>query len=225
MVKEVHIVLGGTSGLGREITNRLREDGEQAWALGSSYENEEHGDGLKIDLADTESVDNAVAQLRVRLGDHALKSFWWVSGYGYNGNFAEQENPRRMAVVNYAGALPVAQFAWQKMLEQDSESNFNIVSSTTGQKPRTNEAVYAGTKFALVGFGRSLGIESERVNSPAKVALFMPGGMRTPFWDGAEPDAFDTYNDPKKVADIMVDATNAQSNQYMELTIERGTQV
>lgn len=225
MAERVNIILGGTSGLGQEITNRLRKDGEEAWVLGSSYDSEKHGDGLKIDLADEGDVDSAVKQLQVKLGDNALKSFWWVSGYGYNGNFAEQDNPRQMATVNFAGALPVAQLAWQKMLAQDEASHFNIVSSTTGQKPRTDEAVYAGSKFALVGLGRSLGLESKRLNSLIKVALLMPGGMRTPFWDGAEPDALSTFNDPKKVADVMVSETNNQQDEYMELTIERGTQV
>src|SRR5690606_28959012 len=111
MENEVHIVLGGTSGLGLEITRRLREDGEQAWVLGSSYDSENHGNGIRIDLAKEEDVDNVVEQLRVKLGDKALKSFWWVSGYGYNGDFSAQKDPRRMAVVNYAGALPIAQFA------------------------------------------------------------------------------------------------------------------
>jgi NAD(P)-dependent dehydrogenase (short-subunit alcohol dehydrogenase family) len=225
MAEKVNIVLGGTSGLGQEITARLRHDGEQVWALGSSYDSEKHGDGLKVDLASEKNVDKAVEDLRSRLGEQTIRSLWWVSGYGFNGDFAEQEDPRRMAVVNFAGALPIAQFAWREMLKQDGNSNFNIVSSTTGQKPRKNEAVYAGTKFALVGFGRSLGLESERLDSPVRVALFMPGGMRTPFWDGAEPDAYDTYNDPKKVADVMVDTANEQTEYFAELTIDRGTQV
>jgi short-subunit dehydrogenase len=224
MAEKVNIVLGGTSGLGGEIVDRLRNDGELAWVLGSSYDEERHGEGFGVDLADGESVDSATEEMKSKLGDQIIKSFYWVSGYGYNGDFSEQEEPRRMAVVNFAGPLPLVQAAWRRVLDQD-EGTIAVVSSSTGEKARDNEAVYAGTKFAQVGFTRSLGLEAVRLGTKANVALFKPGGMRTPFWDGNEPEAYDTYNDPKKVADAIVDAVDSQEENYTEQIFERGSLV
>lgn len=220
----LNIVLGGTSGLGKEIVTHLRKDEREVLVLGSSYDVEKHGEGAQVDLASEASVEVAVDVLRVRLGDKALSSFWWVSGYGYNGDFSEQDDPRRMGIVNYAGALPLVQLAEQKIVEQ-GEGTLAIVSSTTGVKERDNEAVYAGAKAAQVHFARSLGKEIERVSpgSLAKVTLFMPGGMRTPFWDGDRPGAYDSFNDPGKVAAAMIEAVDSQTSQFEEHTFERGT--
>lgn len=224
MNNSVHIVLGGTSGLGREIGRKLRQDDDEVWALGSSYSDAD-GQGMRVDLSDASSVDTTVDELAARLQGKLLKSFWWVSGYGYKGDFSGQDDPRRLATVNFAGALPIVQYAWQVMLQQSESSNFNIISSTTGQKPRNDEAVYSGTKFAQVGFARSLGLEVERLGSPVRVGLFLPGGMRTPFWDGVTPDGYETYNDPSKVASAMIDAVSQQTDTFLEMAIERGTQL
>lgn len=222
MSENIHVILGGTSGLGKEITKNLRARGEETWALGSSYNADEHGQGMRVDLAAEQDVDTALDGLRENLGARALASFWLVSGYGYNGDFSEQADPRRMANVNFSNTLPLVQFVWNTMAEQESGGSLAIVSSTTGVRPRANEAVYSATKAALVMLGRSLGAESERLESNVRVGLFLPGGMRTPFWDGTRPEVFDSFNDPVKVAEAMVSAVYDQETHFEETTIERG---
>ncbi len=219
-----NIILGGTSGLGKEISVQLRENGQDTLVLGSSYDAAKNGDGIAIDLGSERSVFECIDILDKKLGGQALESFWWVSGLGYNGDFSEQHDPRNMAVVNFAGALPLVQFVWKKLLEQDS-GTLAVVSSTTGQKARVDEAVYAGTKHAQVGFARSLGLEAERLETNARVALFMPGGMRTPFWDTQRPDEYDTFNDPKKVATGMINSVTKQDTVFEEVTVGRGEMV
>lgn len=221
----INLVLGGTSGLGLEIVKQLRSEGREVWALGSSYSESTHGEGTQVDLSYEDSVNRVVEHLNTRLTGLTLDSFWWVAGYGYSGDFSAQKDPRRMATVNFAGALPLVQFAWQIILAQSEGGNFSIISSSTGQKPRVDEAVYSGTKFAQVGFARSLGLEAGRLASPVKVALFLPGGMRTPFWDGAIPDGYDIYNDPTKVASAMIDTVSQQTDTFLEMSIDRGAYV
>lgn len=220
----MNIILGGTSGLGEGITKQLRSKGDRVLVLGRSYDIKKHGEGILVDLTDKSSVIACVLQLKDVLGGQKLKSFWWVAGYGYSGDFAKQGNPEDMAVANFSGALPLVQFIWQKLLEQNN-GTLAVVSSTTGLKARNSEAVYAGTKHAQVGFARSLGSEAERLGSSIKVALFMPGGMRTPFWTGSQPEAYESFNDPEKVALKMVSTVGAQGSHYEELIIERGEMI
>ena len=221
----MNIILGGTSGLGKEITGALRERDERVLVLGRSYNESKDGEGLAVDLANEQSVEASVVRLRQLMGAESIKNFWWVAGEGRNVNFSDQVHPNRMAVANFAGALPLVQFAWQELLKQD-EGTLEVVSSTSGVWAREDEAVYAGTKHAQVGFARSLGLEAVRLDTQAKVALFLPGGMRTEFWDKARPEArpdvYDTFNDPAKVAQYMIDVVDQQSEPFSETMIKRG---
>jgi 3-oxoacyl-[acyl-carrier protein] reductase len=146
-----------------------------------------------------------------------------VAGYGYNGDFAAQSSPKQMVDVDFANVLPLAQAAWKQQLKSDMSTHFVVIASTTGTKARADEAVYAAAKHAQVGFARSLGLESERLKSRIKVALFLPGGMRTPFWDGNIPDGYENFLDPKKVAARVVSKTRSQADHFLEDRIERGS--
>lgn len=216
-----NIIVGGTHGLGQEIAKQLHSKGEETFVVGRSYEPAAHGDGLKINLASEEDA-HLLAERIKDLGDTAI-NFYWVSGYGYNGDFAEQEAPEKMAAVNFSNVLPAAQVAFQKMLVEKKAGHFVVVSSTTGYKARKDEAVYAGTKHAQVGFARSLGLESERLGGDVKVSLFMPGGMRTPFWEGNQPPTFNEFLDPVKVAAHLIDRVEIQTEPFYEEVIERGS--
>jgi short-subunit dehydrogenase len=216
-----NIIIGGTHGLGQEIAKKLQASGEETYVVGRSYDEAEHGDGLKVDLSKAEEA-RQLANTVKELGTSAI-SFFWVSGYGYNGDFAEQESPENMAAVNFGNVLPAAQQAFKSMLALQEVSHFVVVSSTTGYKARSDEAVYAGTKHAQVGFTRSLGLEAERLQSSVRVALFMPGGMQTPFWEGNQPGSYNEFLDPSKVAEHMVTVAEGQSATFYEEVIERGS--
>lgn len=216
-----NIIIGGTHGLGQEIAKKLQASGEQTFVVGRSYDEAEHGDGLKVDLSKAEEAQELANKVK-ELGATAI-NFYWVSGYGYNGDFAEQESPDKMAAVNFGNVLPAAQQAFKTMLALEEVSHFVVVSSTTGYKARTDEAVYAGTKHAQVGFTRSLGLEAERLQSNIRVSLFMPGGMQTPFWEGNEPGSYNEFLDPAKVADHMVTVAEQQDTTFYEEVIERGS--
>lgn len=213
----MNLILGGTNGLGHEIARELQARGEETFVVGRTYSEDRHGKGMTIDLA----KDADVLRLGTHIGTMQLTGFYWVSGYGYQGDFVDQPDAIEMARVNFANVIPIAQAAWNRL--EDVESSFVVVSSTTGVKARSNEAVYAGTKHAQVGFTRSLGLESERLGSNTRVALFMPGGMQTGFWEGNEPEMIGEFLDPAKVAKKICDSLDAQEDRYYEETIERGS--
>lgn len=214
----MNIILGGTHGLGEELAKQLRVRGRQTFVIGRSYEKSAHGMGLSADLSLGEDVERIMESIR----SSAVEGFYWVAGYGYMGTFADQPDAMAMSRVNLTNVLPIAQVAW-KRLSQIDNGKFVVVSSTSGVKARSNEAVYAATKHAQVGFTRSLGLEAERFDLSVKVALFLPGGMQTPFWDEARPESFDAFLDPVKVAAEVIEDTDAQKDIYYERIIERGS--
>jgi short-subunit dehydrogenase len=217
----MNIIIGGTHGLGQEIAKELQTSGEETFIVGRSYDETKHGEGLKVDLAKIEEAKLLADKVR-ELGSNAI-NFYWISGYGYNGNFTEQQSPENMAAVNFGNVLPAAQAAFKSMTALDQTSHFVVVSSTTGIKARADEAVYAGTKHAQAGFTRSLGLEAERLQSKVKVALLMPGGMQTPFWDGKQPGVYEEFLDPAKVADHILTVARNQEGTFYESVIERGS--
>jgi len=219
----LNVILGGTHGLGHEIAVQLQEKGEQTFVVGRSYDQAQHGLGMAVDASDPNEVHMLVEYLDQGIGETALKGFFCVAGYGYNGDFAEQPEPQQMANINFASIVPIAQSAWKKLLGSENGGNFVVISSTTGVRARKDEAVYAATKHAQVGFARSLGLESERLEAKIKVALFMPGGMHTPFWTGNEPANFDEFLDPAKVAERIITKVTGQQGNFYEETIERGS--
>jgi 3-oxoacyl-[acyl-carrier protein] reductase len=215
----MNLILGGTHGLGQEIAAELRRRGEETFVIGRSYDEVVHGPGMKADLSNEEDVK----KLEEYIDKARFKGFFWVAGYGYKGDFAKQQDTLRMVKVNLANVLPVAQAAWNRLLKLKVQSNYVVISSMTGVKPRPDEAVYAATKHGQVGFARSLGLESERLKSRIKVALFMPGGMHTPFWEGKEPANFMDFLDPHKVAKRVVEEAVKQKDYFLEETVQRGS--
>jgi short-subunit dehydrogenase len=215
----MNLILGGTHGLGREIALALKAEGEETFVIGRTYSEASDGLGAVLDLSDTEAVEAFIETLTHK----TIVGFYWVSGYGYNGDFAKQPTPKQMINVNFANVVPLAQIIWKKQLKSDKPTHFVVISSTTGTKARADEAVYAAAKHAQVGFARSLGLESERLKIKIKVALFLPGGMRTPFWDGNTPDGYENFLDPKKVAARVVSRARDQADYFLEDRIERGS--
>lgn len=216
-----NIIIGGTSGLGRALANILRDDHQTTFVVGRSHNKAQHGDGMTVDL--TSESDARKLATFIDQFDGSDLNLYWVAGYGYSGDFAAQKAPAQMAAVNFGNVLPAIQAGWRIMLRRPNPCHLVIISSTSGFKARAEEAVYAGTKHAQAGFARSLGLESERLHSPVRVALFLPGGMRTPFWDGHRPANFDEYLDPDKVAQRILDQVTAQTQPFYEEVIERGS--
>lgn len=214
----MNIILGGTRGLGEELAKQLGIQGKETFVIGRSHDKALHRPGMAADLTKIDDVEKVIARIR----ELSVESFFWVAGYGYVGDFSKQPDVLDMAYSNFAHALPIAQAAWHQLATVKS-SKFVVISSTSGIKARTNEAVYVATKHAQVGFTRSLGLEAGRLALPTKVALFLPGGMKTPFWDGSRPDTYDSFLDPAKVASEIIKDTDAQASNYYERTIDRGS--
>lgn len=219
----MHIILGGTSGLGWEMAQQLRAAGRRVVVLGKTHVPTQHGEGLALDVYYPEQVAAAPEAIERLLGGERIEQFVWAAGYGWRGDFEAQTDVRAMAEVNFAGPLPLIQWAWQRMITQDASSTLTIIGSTSSVKARADEAVYVATKHAQAGLARSLGLQAEEQRLSVKVALFLPGAMKTPFWWGREPSDYVLFNDPVKVAAHILDATRQQQQPFLEWALPKGT--
>lgn len=220
----MHIILGGTSGLGREMALQLRAAGKRVVVLGKTHNQIEHGEGFALDVYYPEQVNEACQRLDRLIGEEEIQQFVWAAGYGWRGNFEDQGDARSMAEVNFAGPLPLVQWAWHKMAQQQTQSTLTVIGSTSSIKARADEAVYVATKHAQAGLARSLGLQAEEQHLPVRVALFLPGAMKTPFWQWRDkPKDYQNFNDPVKVASHILAAVSRQYQPYLEWPLPKGT--
>jgi NAD(P)-dependent dehydrogenase (short-subunit alcohol dehydrogenase family) len=95
------------------------------------------------------------------------------------------------------------------------------VASTLGLRGVSDATAYCASKFGVVGFTRALAAETAgRIG----VTLLVPGGMRTPFFEGRDeqyrprPDA--DLSDPAQVAEAVVFAlTREDGCEIRELLV------
>jgi NAD(P)-dependent dehydrogenase (short-subunit alcohol dehydrogenase family) len=81
--------------------------------------------------------------------------------------------------VNLRGPFLLARAAWPHL--QRNGGHVVNVASTAATRAWANAAAYHASKWGLVGFSRSLGVEGRPHN--IRVTTIIPGGMRTGFFD------------------------------------------
>jgi NAD(P)-dependent dehydrogenase (short-subunit alcohol dehydrogenase family) len=189
------IVTGGASGLGAAVSRRL---GRRAVCLDVS-EPEQGIDHELVDLADTERVESVVDRVAERRG--GLDAVVTAAGIDACGPLAavSRADWERVVLVNLLGTVAVIRAALPHL--ERSRGTVVTVASTLGLRALPDATAYCASKFGVVGFSRALAVEmAGRVG----VTLLIPGGMRTAFFDGRDPQYRPgpnaQLNDPDNVA-------------------------
>ena len=126
------------------------------------------------------------------------------AGIGAYGGLLDLEDAQltEMVETNFLGTVWSARSAVKQFRAQGDGGDLVIVSSVAGYRGGADEAVYAGTKHAQVGFAGSL--DRELRAEGTRVTLIAPAGTATEFAIGAgrtegSPD-LDAYLRPEDVA-------------------------
>jgi short-subunit dehydrogenase len=147
------IIIGATSGLGREIAfNLLREGwhvgiaGRRDELLKEIADSAEFGTNVvyeRIDIT-SEDVIPSVERLLSKLGDIDL--FVNVSGVGFQNPSLDSTIEKNIFDVNGYGFMRMVDWAYNYFMRTNRPGHIAIVSSIAGTKPLGTAAAYSATK-------------------------------------------------------------------------------
>ena len=185
------MVTGAGRGIGRAIALRLAREGADVAVCdidtgaaervaGEVIALGRRGLGVDLDVASRPSVDAAVETIaRAWGGIDFLVNNAGITIGGAVVDFAESDWDR-MIEINLKGVLRCSQAVARRMIARGSGKIVNVASES-GKTAKPLFAVYATTKFAVVGLTQGLAQElaPHRIN----VNAVCPGIVRTQMWE------------------------------------------
>lgn len=197
------LITGGSSGLGAAATRAVADAGGRPLVIDRVAPRP--GDGRPApeyevaDLADRAAAEQATRTLAERAG--GLDAVFTAAGVDACGQLADVPADQwdRVIAVNLIGTAAVVRAALPYL--EASHGRVVTCASTLGFRALSDATAYCASKFGVVGFSRALAAElAGRVG----VTMLVPGGMRTAFFDGRDPQyrppADAMLNDPADVA-------------------------
>lgn len=183
---KVWFITGASKGFGLSLVKQLLASGQKVAATSryvaslvkAAGDVSENFLPLYVNLADEKSVAEAV--------ETTINTFNRIdvvinnAGYGIGGSIEEltDEEARESFDVNVFGTLNVIRAALPQMRQQMYGHIINI-SSIAGIAPATGWALYAATKYAVIGLSEVLADDVKEFG--IKVTVVAPGAFRTSF--------------------------------------------
>ena len=169
------IVTGASRGLGKAITERLVDRGEEVIGLARSVDTLDIK-GIKCDVSDYSSVKNAAREIK-RM-KRPVKAFINAAGIA-SMNLAvttDESTVQRVIQTNLIGTIYCCQLFAPIMLRQKQGSfiNFSTIAVALALK---GESVYAASKAGVEAFSRTFAREVADFN--VRVNCTAPGPIRT----------------------------------------------
>lgn len=182
------LVTGGGRGIGRAIALGLAQEGAQVAVLDILADNaaavagEIEATGVKAlalpaDLTKRAQVERAVADTLAQFGqiDILVNNAGWDRMEMFLDS--EEETWDKIIAINFKGMLYVCKAALPSMVARGQGKVISIASDA-GRAGSTGEAVYAGTKGAIIAFSKTLAREMARHKITVNVVC--PGLTETP---------------------------------------------
>jgi short-subunit dehydrogenase len=182
----VWLVTGASGGIGRALCASLAGEGAQVIASGrdaGTLREVERATGATAIVADLVAPDEVA-----RLAEEATAAAGRIdglvnaAGIGWAGPFEAQppEEIERLLAVNIAAPIRLTRALLPAML--DRRRGWIVhVASIAGHVGVQHEAVYSGTKAALIAFGEALRYEA--AGRGVGVTVVAPGAVRTAFFE------------------------------------------
>ena len=182
---DVALVTGAGGGMGQATVERLIADGFKVAGIDINEATLKElggkvGDKAKlyrVDQTNEAETRQAVKRIAAELGPIAVL----VNTIGWCGTtrFHEEDSAywKKVIAINYESVLYVTHPVLLGMIERKRGKIVNV-SSDAGRIGTSGEAVYAGTKGAVIAFSKSLARENARYN--VNVNCIAPGPTETP---------------------------------------------
>jgi len=218
--KDVVLITGGGSGMGREAARRFARRGMAVAIFDVSEEGmAETAQGLdnihswSVDITNFEAVKAAVAEVIEALGP--IASLYNCAAIMPFGRLVEQDNGiiHKQMAINYGGLVNITQAVLPGMLER-GKGDFVSFASMAGWVPMLKTGAYTATKFAVRAFTETL--MHEHLNSGVRFACVCPPAVATPLLkQGKEsdwPKMLDDQGAPI-TPDVVIDAIESTLNK------------
>ncbi len=221
----VALITGASSGIGAATAKTLAAQGAKV-ALASRRGSDEGIEGAlasSCDVRDPKQIERLVAETVECFG--RLDILVANAGVGAYGDFLDisAEHLEEMIDVNVKGLLYTVRAGLPHLLESPA-ADLVVVASIAGQRAPEGEAIYAASKFAQIGFMRSL--DHELYRRGVRCSTIAPGGVWTEFamgeGRGRSPEDADLPGmmRAQEVADAVVHAvTRPRTHRVLESTI------
>ena len=138
------IIIGATSGLGREIAQNLQREGWSVGVAGRRVELlKEFAIYEQIDVTAEDAVEG-VERLLEKLGEMDL--FVNVAGVGFQNATLDPKVEKHTFDVNGYGFMRMVGWAYNYFKRERREGHIAVISSIAGTKPLGTAAAYSATK-------------------------------------------------------------------------------
>lgn len=213
-----YIVTGAAGGLGAAVADAIEGAGGTPIVFDVRKSARAH-DFVHVDVSDANAVARAVDDAATKYG--GLSGVVANAGIDACGPFDKVpfDQWQRVINVNLIGTAALVRAALPHL--EKEHGRVVTVASTLGLRALSDASAYCASKFGVVGFTRALAAE---LKGRIGITLLLPGGMRTSFFDGRDPqyqpgpDA--QLNAPSDVANAVVFAlSQPQGCDVRELMI------
>jgi short-subunit dehydrogenase len=213
------VVLGGTSGMGRAIAQKLTERGDSVFLLGFPEADLEKsaadlkarhpkGEAARYAVLDLEKPDTFAEALDA--ADKALDKFDTVIVTA--AMFAtpdalekDMELLRRLVTVNYANTVVFCEHVKQRLLARGG-GQLTVFSSVAGERGRKPVGIYGSSKAGLSIYLEAL--DHKHKAQGLDVLCVKPGFVKTGMTAGLKPPPF--AGEPDQVASDVLAAMDAK---------------
>lgn len=223
---KVVVITGGGGGIGRSTAEALAKEGVRIALCGGNNlgKLEETAEIIKAcgaqalvlpgNLTDFDFLENCMDKIANHFGqiDILINN----AGMALNKPFEETTTDDFDKIFNINVKVPF--ILCQKVLpylRKSTHAAIINISSVVGHKGYVNQAAYAASKHAILGFSKSLANEVYTQN--IRVHTICPGGVYTDMVKVARPDlAGDDMISPDEIADIILFLLQSRGNAVID---------
>jgi len=214
---KIVLITGGASGIGLRMGQRALELGAEALIIWDVSETniarakehlQKYDDAVHthhIDIARPEQIQDAAQKVHSDFGgvDILFNNAGIITGKHFN---KQQPGEIQQTIdINLTGAMHVTNAFLPDMIEQQSGHIVNIASAA-GLVANPGMAVYAASKWGLVGWSESLRIELEHHHPGLHITTVQPGYIDTGMFAGVTPPLLTPLLDPAEISEAIIGA-------------------
>jgi NADP-dependent 3-hydroxy acid dehydrogenase YdfG len=217
------VVTGASGGIGAAVARSLAGAGATLALISRRGEDlgVEGALAKPCDVRDLRALEEFMAEANAEIG--GIDIMVANAGVGAYGEFLDldREVLDEMIDVNVKGLLYTVRAALPYLLES-AAAELVTIASVAGQRAPEGEAAYAASKFAQVGFMRS--IDHELWSRGVRCSTLCPGGVATNFAMGRgrtpeDPDLPDMMRAEEVAESVLYTVTRPRTHRVLESTL------